>query len=74
MSHYVMYETTVTRHNFDVAMMPDGSLAVEELHDALQAAWDVAHHDRADSFVVSPTRVTVIDDMIRIYFDITERK
>lgn len=71
MSHYTMHESTVTRKNFDVAMLRDGTLAVEELQDAIAAAEVVCATSPGET---SNIRVTIVDDTIRIYFDITERK
>lgn len=73
MSHYTMHESTVTRKNFDVEMLGYGTLAAVELQDALAAA-DSVRSDASRTMNVSEMRVTIIDDTIRIYFDITERK
>ena len=82
MSHYTMHTSTVTRHNFDVAMMADGTLAAEEVSDAIGAAWQRRNAFTEDLYdgthigtSVTTVRVTIVDDThIRVYFEIEERK
>lgn len=87
MSHYTQYTTTVTRQNVDVGMMPDGTLAIEELVDAIEAARQIHRDvllDSRDPHVpqrfrtIGALRVTIStvdndNDTIRLYFDVTER-